>query len=122
MTVLLAIYDVFICWVFALTVVAMISTFLFALLTFLPVCFGDKEFGDFPASTRLLFKRMAIVTGSMVVFSAVTPSTSDLWRTRVNLVKLELASPENVKAGAEAVGRIAVELECKYLANCGKKK
>lgn len=52
-----------------------------------------------------------IVTGPVTII----PSLKDLWEVRIALIKLELSSPENVKRGAEEIGRIAKKLECKYL-------
>lgn len=49
------------------------------------------------------------------------PSMEDLWKVRINLIKLELASPENVSKGVDEIGRIAERLECKYL-GCEEKK
>ncbi len=55
---------------------------------------------------------------------ACIPTTSQLWQVRIDLLKLQLASPENVQAGAEHIAQLAKDLECKYLAHCetGKKQ
>lgn len=49
---------------------------------------------------------------------AVVPDTGDLWKVRVDLVKLQLASPENIQLGVDHIDRIAKSLECKYLGAC----
>lgn len=43
------------------------------------------------------------------------PQVNDLWKVRIGLVKFELASPENIKAGTETIERVAHKLECSYL-------
>lgn len=48
-------------------------------------------------------------------FIACIPSVKDLWEVRIGLIKYHLASPENIQAGVEAIGRIGHKLECKYL-------
>lgn len=51
------------------------------------------------------------------------PTSSDLWRVRIDMIKLQLASPENVQAGVEHIDQVAKALECKYLdTNCPEKK
>src|ERR1700747_2961935 len=43
------------------------------------------------------------------------PQVGDLWKVRLSLIKFELASPENIKAGAETIERVAHKIECSYL-------
>jgi hypothetical protein len=43
------------------------------------------------------------------------PKVDDLWKIRVSMIKLYLASPENIKAGSETIERIAKRLECQYI-------
>lgn len=54
-------------------------------------------------------------------FFAALPSIDDIWRVRISLVKLQLASPNNIEKGTEAIERIAKKLECKYL-GCDKRE
>jgi hypothetical protein len=45
----------------------------------------------------------------------------NLWEVRIGLIKLELASPQNVQASVEEITRIGKKLECKYL-GCDESK
>jgi hypothetical protein len=45
------------------------------------------------------------------------PRTGDMWEVRVDLIKLAVASPENIKLGIGRVNQIADEMECKYTGN-----
>lgn len=49
------------------------------------------------------------------------PTVDDLWKVRISLIKLELASPQNIEKGSEEIARIAKKLECKYI-GCEEKK
>lgn len=55
---------------------------------------------------------------------ACVPDVDDLWKVRVGLIKLELSSPENIKAlvnpdtiekGKELIGKIGSDVYCKYV-------
>jgi len=72
------------------------------------------------ATCRRLFKRAVTVACICAALTAI-PDMNDLWRARIALVKLELASPENVQKGTEEIARIARRLECKYL-GCEEEK
>ena len=52
---------------------------------------------------------------------ACLPNTKDIWRVRIDLVKLELSSPQNLSKAAETIERIGAKLECKYL-GCSKEE
>lgn len=56
------------------------------------------------------------------LFIAIIPRTDDLWRVRINLIKLSLASPENLTKAASELEKISKGLECKYLNACESKK
>lgn len=64
-----------------------------------------------------------ISTLATVVFiiPALIPDINDVWKVRISLIKLQLASPQNVQKGVDEIGRIAKKLECKYL-ECEKPK
>ena len=47
------------------------------------------------------------------------PSVDDLWRVRIGMIKLHLASQENLEKGAEVIERIGHKLECKYIGGKG---
>lgn len=55
---------------------------------------------------------------------ACVPDVDDLWKVRVGLIKLELSSPENIKAlvnpetiekGKDLIGKIGNDVYCKYV-------
>jgi hypothetical protein len=89
------------------------------------MCSAEAQFGAAKdaanaATCKWLFKRIGIVACISCMFS-IFPDADDIWRARIALVKLELASPENAQKGAEEVARIARKLECKYL-GCEEEK
>lgn len=61
-----------------------------------------------------------ILTASLALMATI-PAPDQWWHIRIALIKFQLASPENVKAGVERINRIADELECKYADNCRTK-
>lgn len=63
--------------------------------------------------TQLVPKQMIFV--AVCAAFSVIPSVDDLWKVRIGLIKLQLASPENIQKGAEVIERIGQKLECKYL-------
>lgn len=50
------------------------------------------------------------------------PSPEDLWKTRIGLIKYELASAENIVKASETIERIGRKLECKYIGCVEKDK
>jgi len=71
---------------------------------------------------RARFALMKLLPLTFVVSLVICiPSIEDLWKVRIGLIKLELASPENIEKGADEIARIAKRLECKYL-GCEDKK
>ena len=72
------------------------------------------------AAPRL--KQVAVVSLAFMALSTV-PTLDSLWKVRVGLLKLELASPDNVKAVGGHVEEIVKALECKHLGvNCPEKE
>lgn len=61
-----------------------------------------------------LFKYFGI-TGFICFIVVSIPNVKDLWEVRIGLIKLELASPENIQKGSEEIIRLGKKLECKYL-------
>lgn len=71
----------------------------------------------------LTVRKWAVPMMIISALLAIVPSPSQLWEARINLIKLELASPENVKASVERINEISKALECKYLnTNCPAEK
>jgi hypothetical protein len=83
-------------------------------------CYGTEKDGQHAAICLRYLKRAVVALGCGAVLAAI-PDVNDLWRARIALVKLELASPENVQKGTEEIARIARRLECKYL-GCEEEK
>lgn len=71
------------------------------------------------------FGKMAYKYGSVpfVLFSVLctVPDVDDLWKVRIGMIKLTLASPDNVQKGADEIARIGKKLECRYL-GCEEEK
>lgn len=66
------------------------------------------------------FKQLAVFTFVTMMLTTI-PTIDDLWKVRVGLLKLELSSPENVKAAGGHLEEIVKALECKHLGvNCPK--
>lgn len=54
---------------------------------------------------------------------AMIPDVDEIWKVRISLIKFQLASPQNLEKGTEAIERIGKVLECKYIGtNCDDKK
>lgn len=87
------------------------------LIVFFPLVLHSIDDEHCPATKLTVATLGSLFLGCL--FLAV-PSIDDLWRVRIGLLKFSLASPENVKAGAETLERIAGKLECKYL-GCDEK-
>ena len=67
---------------------------------------------DQSARKRLKHSSIACV---MCACIACIPNVNDIWRVRIGLIKLSLASPENITKTSETIERIGRKLECKYL-------
>lgn len=66
------------------------------------------------------FKRVTLVSLVFITLTTI-PTIDSLWKMRVGLLKLELASPENMKAVGGHIEEIVKALECKHLGvNCPK--
>lgn len=115
--ILLAIYNNLItaCAVltFTIGIVVLIATF---------IGITDDKFdpGERNARFKASMKKSYIVL-ACIAFLSLLPSTDELWKSRIALLKLELASPKNVNKSVEEISRIASKLECKYL-GCKEKE
>ena len=100
-------------------------------LGFLAVCFlcagivmiaYGKDF-DEKWLTKLGKKSLApsIITICFAFLLGIIPTINQLWKVRVGLIKLQLASPQNIEKGVETIERIGKKLECKYV-GCEKEK
>jgi hypothetical protein len=73
-------------------------------------------------TSKQWFRRMVLLFALFGVFGSI-PGPDDLWHIRLSFLKLELASPENVKAVGGHVDAIVKMLECKHLnVNCAKEE
>lgn len=89
-------------------------------------CYDDKKayfWKENEASLELANAALKYSIPLTLIFSFIglAPTADDLWKVRISLIKLELASPENVKKSVIEISRIAEKLECKYL-GCDNKK
>lgn len=82
--------------------------------------FGEFKGNDVQDRRAQALKKMLLAL-IILAFFACVPSINNLWTVRIGLIKLELASPENVKKASETIERIGQKLECKYL-GCEEKK
>jgi hypothetical protein len=83
---------------------------------------GAKEdMGKARLGARVM--KMTVMPFILGVLCSIAPSPNDLWKLRVALLKLEMASPENVKAAGGHIEEVIKALECKHLGvNCPKEK
>jgi hypothetical protein len=69
------------------------------------------------------WRRRAGVSFLCFAVLAAVPTVDDLWRVRIGLLKLEVASPANMQSAQEHIEVIVKGLECKYLnENCPVKE
>ena len=74
-----------------------------------------------PVLVKPMGKAALVTLGLMLLTTIPTPDR--LWEVRVALLKLDLSSPENVKAVGGRVDEIVKALECKHLGvNCPKQE
>lgn len=78
------------------------------------ICNNDEQLKDVYPSWRTARNYTALLFFFTFPFSQV-PSIDQIWKLRIGLLKLELASPENLKSSLDAIERIGAKLECKYL-------
>lgn len=65
--------------------------------------------------TGKMILKLAGATFLVVLPITIMPTVDDLWKVRIGLIKLNLASPENIQKGADVIERIGKKLECKYV-------
>lgn len=73
----------------------------------------ELEVGSANRALRLI-KNVGIVIVCLLP-SFLIPSSKQLWEARINLIKFNLASKENITQTTETIERIGKKLECKYL-------
>lgn len=73
---------------------------------------------------RKMARKLWLLAVFLLIFSIIpasVPDVEDLWKIRIGMIKLQLASPENVEKGAAEIIRIGHKLECRYI-GCDEKK
>ncbi len=95
------------------TIAATVSGFSGAMCLLARFIEEDKKF----TPIALKFIGAAFFLG---IFACI-PNADELWKVRIAMIKLELASPENIKDGVQVIEEIGKKLECKYL-GCDEKK
>jgi hypothetical protein len=85
---------------------------------------GDEQRNERERKTALVLQKIVALKPYLIISAIIgcIPCADHLWKVRLSLIKLELASPENVKATTDHIDRIAKDLECKYLNDCPKEK
>lgn len=108
-------------WIFV--VMAFITTAAWVIGLICMMAMSDEDSGASEADKAVA--RRIVVTGLILWFPSVlltsVPDVNDLWRVRIGMIKLQLASPENVEKGAQEIIRIGKKLECRYL-GCPEEK
>lgn len=61
------------------------------------------------------FKNLAMILFFVTLPLSMVPTVDQMFKIRLDLIKFQLASPENVQSGVEAIKDVAHKLECKYL-------
>lgn len=86
-------------------------------------CLGVPLMHEFNLEIKTIKPFVIKYVIAILFFGAIAcvPSVDDLWRVRIGLIKLQLASPENIQKGADVIERVAKKLECKYV-GCEEKK
>jgi len=74
----------------------------------------NEESEKCQAAYKKLLKYFLIVLVPTILIRSL-PTVDDLWKIRIGLIKYQLASPENLNKGIQAIERLAKKLECKYL-------
>lgn len=94
-----------------------------AVLLVVHLCALDERTPNHKATFKKLRPYWIIDLTAILVFGflCTIPSLDDLWKVRINLIKFQLASPENLQKATETIERIGEKLECKYI-GCDEKK
>lgn len=82
--------------------------------------FGGETYAKRVTKYKTLWWKPFIIAALIMPF-ALVPSIDQVWKIRIGLIKLQLASPDNIQKGAEVIERIGHKLECKYL-GCKEEK
>lgn len=85
---------------------------------------NDGETRSFDPATRKFWRHswlLCITILGFTIVPACVPNVEDLWKIRIGMIKLQLASPQNVEKGAAEIIRIGKKLECRYL-GCEEEK
>lgn len=79
---------------------------------------------EYHLGTRKFWRKcwlLSLFVMSLAIIPACVPNVDDLWKIRIGMIKLQLASPQNVEKGAAEIIRIGKKLECRYL-GCDEEK
>lgn len=102
----------------AFTLAAVLGSALYLILLGIAAMNDDvysrrEETRGLPKLLKFKWKFATFLISTVLIASI--PDANDLWRVRVSMIKLELASPDNLSKGVETIERIGQKLECKYL-------
>lgn len=76
---------------------------------------GREDAAKFAQMAKAASVRWLLPAFGFFFVLSMIPTTDQMFHIRLNLIKFELASPDNVRKGTEEIANIAKKLECKYL-------
>lgn len=85
------------------------------------VCWTDGYSKDSEKAVSIRLLKWTFPVWLLVGMLASIPTIDDIWKVRIGVLKLQLASPQNIQKGAEEIARIGHRLECQYL-GCEEEK
>lgn len=88
--------------------------FVIGLITFIEDYSRDKSEPFFDKTKKKVLLYCVLIELPLLGLF-VTPSIEELWKVRISLIKLQLASPENISKGVDEITRIGKRLEERYL-------
>jgi hypothetical protein len=103
----------------AIFIISLICLVLIGAILLLVKC--DPILDDFRKETKIGMKKICKIClwcGLLSLPISLIPNMDDIWKIRINLIKFELASPENIEKATGEITQVVKKLECKYLDLC----
>lgn len=126
--------EIFLAVLTNLKILAILSLGLFGVITV--VMYGDsavsktvhhddssydrRKWDQADAKQKALRKIICYVLIPSAIVACI-PDVNELWKVKIGLIKLNMASAENIAKGVEVIERVGRKLECKYL-GCEEEK
>ena len=83
---------------------------------------SEKEKKTKARGVSFLRAKYTLMALPIYILIVCVPSMDDIWKTRIALIKYNLASPENINKASDEIVKIGKKLECKYLEICKDEK